>query len=283
MLMKTPAMKTTRKPLPQFTGSTVQRLNPSTPPAFTLIELLVVIAIIGILAAMLLPALSAAKQKAYNVNFTSNMKQIGQAVHMFAGDHQDYLPPGDDPAVPGSGLIGNQPAFYDTNAYAKNYLVTHLSTYMGAPAPAATMQICSIFNCPAALSKNPAIQSALQSGTTAQAANVCVYMIMYHNYGCNTNSTGGNMSFSPFGYPSATGAPTPPVKLTDMTPDTWGGQMPWMLTDTDNWSFAGDATTNWWHCLFPSTPAHGKSRNYVFFDGHVEARKFTTPGYSSPF
>ena len=59
--------------------------------AFTLIELLVVIAIIAILAALLLPALSKAKQKAQAVQCMNNNKQLGLAWMMYAGDNNDYL------------------------------------------------------------------------------------------------------------------------------------------------------------------------------------------------
>ena len=73
------------------------RANERRPPGFTLIELLVVIAIIAILAAMLLPALSKAKDSGKKTKCTSNLHQMGLGMLMYAEDNDGFLPRGNDP------------------------------------------------------------------------------------------------------------------------------------------------------------------------------------------
>jgi prepilin-type N-terminal cleavage/methylation domain-containing protein/prepilin-type processing-associated H-X9-DG protein len=70
----------------------MRRTDHRLPFGFTLVELLVVIAIIALLIAILLPVLSAVKEKAHRVKCSSNLRQIGIAMRMYAADNKGHYP-----------------------------------------------------------------------------------------------------------------------------------------------------------------------------------------------
>ena len=134
--------------------------------AFTLIELLVVIAIIAILAALLLPALTRAKQKGQQAVCLSNLKQISLAFEMYLNDHESHFP---DQRPLKSSLPGGYrpwtswPPSDPRAGWAATTFQTECPNF-------------NVWSCPAAINSTTgnAIQSA-QATSTANDAPICRY------------------------------------------------------------------------------------------------------------
>ena len=117
--------------------------------AFTLIELLVVIAIIGILAAMLLPALNKAREKGNAASCLSNMHQWALALNMYNDDWAEYYPYDGMPTTPCDSANSN--AWFNVlPPYVSQHSLCSLYTLGNVPSPHGH----SLFVCPSAVNKS---------------------------------------------------------------------------------------------------------------------------------
>jgi len=212
---------------------------------FTLIELLVVIAIIGILAAMLLPALARAKQKAQATNCLSNLKQAGLAIEMYVEDHDDSLP---------GPCFGGARASYDQSSGTE--LIYYIAHYMGNPAPGPASRIAEVFVCPGYRASAPDFDSP--EGRKIWLLNDSV----------NQNSV---PAVPPFGYPEFAGVKeTRPLRHSQIASYCSPSSV-YAITDADKINIK-DPTVSWWPTL-PYKPVHGNVRNELYFDWHVAPKK----------
>jgi prepilin-type N-terminal cleavage/methylation domain-containing protein len=133
-------------------------------PGFTLIELLVVIAIIAILAAILMPVLRAAKERALSANCMSNKKQLQIASIMYTTDNNDFLPFNPDQSVTTAGALPWIAGKMDWTASSDNTNVANLvnSAFSGLAGYTSTQPL--VYHCPADIYLKPGIQTGLGWG-----------------------------------------------------------------------------------------------------------------------
>jgi prepilin-type N-terminal cleavage/methylation domain-containing protein/prepilin-type processing-associated H-X9-DG protein len=246
--------------------------------AFTLIELLVVIAIIAILAAMLLPALSKAKQKATQAGCQSNLRQVNMAVRMFVDDNGDWLPTGPDDPWGCYQIV--LPGYW---SWDTGYLMYHLARYVSLPEPSTKWVPAKIMLCPGFQRNIPSDPMS----STDSTKTPFTYFLDGHRTDESTNAnnlTINAVNFMPFGCPGNPppyGMPTDPRSRISLAPHKLtevGAKLPlssaWFMTDLDGVGSPGGFNGQ----EYPIKPVHGARRNYSYFDGHISSRKIAPSG-----
>jgi prepilin-type N-terminal cleavage/methylation domain-containing protein/prepilin-type processing-associated H-X9-DG protein len=228
--------------------------------AFTLIELLVVIAIIAILAAMLLPALARSKQKAMQINCTSNLKQVGYGIAMYSNDYSDRLP--------GPCWLGMFFTYQTTADPLDPYngsLAGFIATYLAYPQPSSLVQTARVAICPASFRLLP-----------NTAPNPPLYVaISYFSPETVTNDppVGNDLIHYPFGRPNNP-YQAPDRKVVQFRHPSES----WAMEDCDKQLLTDlGYTASTYYNYVALEPVHGNKRpavrNCLYFDSHVAPRK----------
>ena len=205
--------------------------------AFTLIELLVVIAIIAILAAMLLPALGAAKKRAWQIQCVNACKQYGTAAALYSNDYNDFVVPSAASGQPFQGLLS-----------------PYLNPGQGNTTAGYTNMNTIIWGCPVYLN-NPTNN---------------------WNMTHTTNGASIDVSQPGFGDTINPGLPLDNRSTFNQNPSVFRvSNIPYPSThlyigDSGDYNLYGDTLIN---TLYGGCNRHNKRGNFDFFDGHVEPLK----------